>query len=293
MGNNVLVVAFDGMDYELIQEFGLESVKQKEFGTIDNDTGIKYRYTSELFASFISGTTSEEHGIVRLLRSDKSKIMREGIIPDYLVRNYKGFWRLNHYIEQLLTKFIDTEDLDDFKYSKRDLNSKTLFDEINLSKPLFIPSYNPDPRWQLEIPHKVASLREREREDVRKYSKKLTDSRLNDFYNLSFDFWDFIMLHLHDPDGVQDLELGGYKQDYERLDKIAQEIVENFSDEWVIIFMSDHGLMQEKEHNENAFYSCNQELFGAETPHITDFHDKILDITETEEASKNAIKKQE
>ena len=275
----VVVVAFDGMDYDLIQEFGLDAVTQEEFGTIDNDTSIKYRYTSELFASFITGETSEEHGAVKLLRSDRNKIIREGVIPDYLIENYRGFWRLNQITEKILTKFMDIDEGDDFKYSKMDLESKTIFDEIELSKPLFVPSYNPDPRWQLGLPHKVSTLRERGRSDVREYSKKLTSSRLNEFYDLSFDFWDFIMLHLHDPDGVQDLELGDYRQDYERLDDIAQEITEKFSDDWTIIFMSDHGLMEEKEHNKNAFYSCNRELFGNETPHITDFYDKVLELT--------------
>lgn len=42
--------------------------------------------------------------------------------------------------------------------------------------------------------------------------------------------------------------------------------------------MSDHGLPTEEGHNENAFYSCNRELFGSETPKITDFHDRILEI---------------
>lgn len=206
MADKVLVVAFDGMDYELIQEFGLDAVTQEEFGTIDNDTGVKYRYTSELFASFITGETSEEHGAVKLRREDRNKITRKAIIPDYLIENYRGFWRLNQTTEKILTKFMDIDEGDDFKYSRRDLESKTLFDEVNLSKPLFVPGYNPDPRWQLGLPHQVAALKEKERQDVRLYSKKLTRSRLNDFYNLSFDFWDFIMLHLHDPDGVQDLE---------------------------------------------------------------------------------------
>lgn len=278
MKDKILVVAFDGMDYDFIKKFDLKGIKQKEFGTLDNATDIEYRYTSELFASFITGTTSQDHGVVRLLRSDKHRKLLEGLVPNYLVKNYRGFWRLNELSKKILTKITTIEDHEKFKYSEKDLESKTIFEEIDLSKPLFVPSYNPDPRWQFDLPHKVPKLEERGREDVRKYSKKLTNSRLEDFYQLNFEFWDFIMLHLHDPDAVQDLEIGNYKQDYERLDAIAKKIKSKLSEEWTIIFMSDHGLMEDEEHNKNAFYSCNKELFGNKTPHITDFYDKIVEI---------------
>lgn len=51
-----------------------------------------------------------------------------------------------------------------------------------------------------------------------------------------------------------------------------------------VLFVSDHGLpdVEKGGHNENAFYSCNKELFGDKTPHITDFHDKILELTDSE-----------
>ncbi|EHK00764.1 hypothetical protein HRED_11217, partial [Candidatus Haloredivivus sp. G17] len=34
------------------------------------------------------------------------------------------------------------------------------------------------------------------------------------------------------------------------------------------------------QHNKNAFYSSNVDLFGDETPHIKDFHDKIIEIND-------------
>lgn len=63
MSENVLVVAFDGLDKEWIEEFELENIMQEEFGAIDNQTGMKNIYTSELFASFITGKNPQEHGI--------------------------------------------------------------------------------------------------------------------------------------------------------------------------------------------------------------------------------------
>lgn len=277
MSDKVLIVAFDGMDYELIKNYDLEYIKQEEFGSIDNDTGIKYRYTSELFASFITGADSDEHGIVKLVKDDYNllkRFLRSGLVPNNLVDNYRGFWRLNQITKSFIELFMDFNDV---KYSKEDLKTSTFFEEIDCAKPLFVPSYNPDLRWQLSLPHNIAKVGSRE--EVREYCKKMTRSRLDDLDDLTLEFWDLIMLHLHDPDPMQDLELGGYRKDYERLDEIAKAITEKFSDEWTIIFMSDHGRMEGREHNTNAFYSCNKELFGEDEPHITDFYYKVINLT--------------
>lgn len=272
--DKVAIIAFDGMDLDLIEEYDLDNIKQEEFGSLDNDTGIRFRFTSELFASFITGETWEEHGVIGLSRPERTKIKRrlwQGVIPSFLRENYRGFTRLNHVIKRTL---IEIGFFEDMKYTKEDLNAKNMFDEMETAKPLFVPGYNPDPRWQLGLPHKVSEVTDRE--EVRDYSRKLTESRLEDFYDLSFSFWDMIMLHLHDPDAIQDLELGNYREEYERLNRIAGEIKKSLPDEWTVIFMSDHGRMEERAHNKKAFYSCSEELFGNQTPHITDFYQKIV-----------------
>lgn len=92
--DNLVIIAFDGADKELIEEFNLESIKQKEFGAIDNSSGIKYRYTCELFASFITGETYEKHGVIKLRKTDKNPLRRSltgGLVPRYLVKNFRGF----------------------------------------------------------------------------------------------------------------------------------------------------------------------------------------------------------
>lgn len=262
------------MDKELIEKYELENIPQEEFGSIDNSTGIRFRYTSELFASFITGENCEEHGVVRLCRHDKSRFKRfinSGILPAYLTENVRGITFLDNLVTGALRSALG---IDLTKYDKSDLKCPSIFEELDAAKPLFVPSYNPDPRWQLRLPHGVADFEERS--EVRKYSKKLTESRFSDLKNLSFEFWDFVMIHFHDPDPQQDLQLGNYRQDYERLDNLAGEIIELVPENWTIIFMSDHGRLEGKEHNKKAFYSCNQELFPKSEPRITEFKDKIV-----------------
>jgi hypothetical protein len=66
---------------------------------------------------------------------------------------------------------------------------------------------------------------------------------------------------------------------YQQFDDLARDVVTTLAPTDSFIIMSDHGMPSEAAHNENAFYSCNVELFPDTTPHITDFHDRILDLT--------------
>ncbi|WP_414837769.1 alkaline phosphatase family protein [Candidatus Nanosalina sp. VS9-1] len=289
MTENVLVVAFDGMDKELVEEFDLENIPQEEFGDIDNSTGIKNRMTSELFASFITGETYRDHGVEGLSKklTFRDKISKH-LIPDFLVSHVRGFRTLRDVIKQ-------SKSLEDTNYIRDDLQVETIFEEIDASLPLYVPSYNPSMYWLVALPHAVVRYYGEER--FVEESRHDTEVRLRQgtatqpaFFDVSKDFWDFIMLHLHDPDAFQDTGLGDLEEEYERLDDIAGQILEEYGDEWTVIFMSDHGRPEKKsgphEHNKNAFYSCNRELFGDETPHITDFYDKILELTDNEDKIK-------
>lgn len=67
---------------------------------------------------------------------------------------------------------------------------------------------------------------------------------------------------------------------YKEIDELAEEIRERAEAKGYdkVIFMSDHGLPSQTAHNRNAFYSCNEKLYGEnskEKPKITDFYDKI------------------
>ncbi len=277
----ILIVAFDGMDKELIEEFSLENIPQSEFGSIDNTTGISRRMTSELFASFITGETHEEHEVTGL-KKELSLRERLGkwLFPKFAIDYIKGVHRLR----SILTgkSVLRTQ-----KYSKSDLEDDTLFDEIDASLPLYVPPYNPDPVWLLGFPHNIT--RSFSRDEWVKNTRWHTEARLEQgignqpaFFDISKEFWDFVMIHLHDPDSFQDTGIGDLEEEYQRLDDIAGEILDEYED-WTVIFMSDHGRPLEKagphDHNENAFYSCNRELFPEREPHITEFHDRILELT--------------
>jgi len=290
MTKSILVVAFDGLDKELIDEFGLTNIKQEEFGSIDNQSNMSEIKTSELFASFITGENYNVHGVKGLVRHPKSYRRKfiDMILPESVRGSVRGLTRIEHALKGLL-------DVNDpRKHTKSDINGKTIFEEIENSRALFVPSYNPDLIFEAGegfLPLKLGKGIDRTAEfwDRRCYSIRKEDL-FSELENDIIPPRDFLMCHFHRPDIYHhlygDREEGEFdklklRPMYEEIDGLAEEIKLKAIEKGYehIIFMSDHGLPTEKGHNENAFYSCNKELFGEETPHITDFYDRILELT--------------
>lgn len=286
MSEKVLVVAFDGLDRELIEDFRLENIQQEEFGAIDNQTGMKHIYTSELFASFITGKTHKEHGIEHLTTWEDERKGRliETVAPKSIVENTRGFHRIRETLKTLLKT-------DEVKFSEEHLQEETLFEKIDNSRAMYVPGYNPSIFWQLKaetlpLEYGYGADVAGEFWDTREFEfrkKNLFSELENDIVSPR----DFLMIHLHrtdfhqhlygDPTAVIDKDK--LRKLYKETDELAGEILEKAEGKYdKIIFMSDHGLPAEKGHNGNAFYSCNTELFK-EKPKLTDFHDKILELT--------------
>lgn len=278
---SVLVIAFDGLDKDLIEQFELEDIKLDEYGGIDNNTEMTKRKTSELFASFITGENHVEHGIKGLNKWDqpRGKII-DYTLPKYLLQNVRGFHKIKKVLEEVLNthqRFFD----------RRDITSETLFDKIDNSKALDIPSYNPSPFWvnNTQIRLSESSLKKENLEYF--WDEWEFERRKRNLFRPINTYFDLTMAHFHRPDihqhryGDKDINYDErrLRELYKETDKLAKKIIDFFEDEYdTIIFMSDHGLPTETQHNENAFYSCNKELFGDKTPKITDFHDKILNL---------------
>lgn len=276
---NVLVVAFDGLDYELIQEFDLDNIPQEEFGKIDNSTDVYSIKTSELFASFITGKTWEKHGVkgIDKYKNPKKRKIFSLLAPDRYVKNVRGFYRLQTILEGIL----DTERV---RHRKEDIKVPTLFEKVNDSRAISVPSYNPSWAWMMVLakPMQMGGTKE-DAEEFCEMDHMWRKKEVDDL--LGYDFpYSFSMIHLHKSDLWQHLYGFPVRDDqelrkmYKEMDEYAAEIKEKALETGydTVIFMSDHGLPTEKQHNKNAFYSSNKELFPDEKPHITDFHDEIL-----------------
>lgn len=291
MDQNVLVIAFDGLDKELIERFELENITQEEFGGIDNRTGIDTVSTSELFTSFITGVNHEEHGVTGLAfyLNDREEVI-EKFISDDLAYEYRGFQRLRKTL-----KVIFGADDGMKRYRNEDWEYETLFRKIETSRGMFVPAYSTSVFFGSKmgtnpIQHGYSSEDALEIWDTREHTHRV-NSLFNEMERIGSR--PFLMCHFHRPDkhqhhyGDRSIEYDErkLKKLYRETDELAEDIKEKAlaAGYDYVIFMSDHGLPTDEAHNENAFYSCNKELFGKKTPHITDFHDKILELAENED----------
>lgn len=264
---SVLVVAFDGLDYNLIQNFSCSSLQQAEFGTIDNETGIHTRVTGELFASFITGELPEKHGIRGL-----KKWTNPGLAP--YMEHIERF-RYSGLLVSVL-KSIRRLELEKRTYHQDDLPIPSLFEKIPKSQDIEVPAYTKqtlhDRIWTGLSLYNDLNLCDRDSKAEFEYRKKRLFEELHEPH-------DFLMCHFIRPDTVQHIttDMDDLEELYGEMDSLSEEILNSNHNYDTVIFMSDHGIPEGDEHNTRAFYSSNRELFD-DTPHITDFHDKILSL---------------
>lgn len=273
----VLIIAFDGMDHELIQEYGLEYITQKEFDTFDNTTGINTIVTTELFASFITGKTWEGHGALGLGKHKNSTLeLLESKLNRYdLFKNFSGL-RRRVYSEMPL---IDGSRSD---FTRKDLKEDSIFDKISKSRAIDVPSYSI--RYNVKL---MDLLEEHGLESAEGELDRFTEAKRKELFGEMEKNHNLVMAHFHKPDHIHHWywevgKMDKVEETYHEMDEFAGEILKKAEENGfdTVIFMSDHGLpdVENGGHNENAFYSCNHELFGDKTPHITEFHDKILEL---------------
>ncbi len=278
---SILIVAFDGLDYDLIEEYGCNTIKQDEFGGIDNQTDIAIQVTSELFASFLTGKTWREHGIIGLdIYRNETLESLERLNKYKIFRKFSG-------LRKRFYKHIPFLDGSRRHVTQEDYDSPTFLDTIEDSIAIGVRSYSKGYKNKVMQILQDHSLEEAE-EELERFEKckriELYDA-LEEKYNL-------IMAHFHKPDHIHHWywevgKMDKVEETYHEMDELAKDIKEKAeaNDFDTIIFMSDHGLpnVEHGGHNENAFYSCNHELFPDTTPHITDFHEKILELTNSKD----------
>ncbi|MDY6769128.1 MAG: alkaline phosphatase family protein, partial [Candidatus Nanohaloarchaea archaeon] len=256
MAGNVLVVAFDGMDKELIDKFDLDHVTQDEYGQIDNHTGVKEINTDELFASFITGETWEEHGVTGIKEWDSPILNRiEGVFP-----KRGALFTIGDMAKDGIKRFGGFERE---RYTREKIDCPTLFDRIDGSRALNIPAYDVTPgievfSWVLDkygIEHAEREARKEFRQRKEEFWAAM-DEPASPLFMVHFHYIDSIN-HLY-GDVLHDEEK--LEAAYAEMDRFAGEILDAAEDRYdTIIFMSDHGLPTATEHNENAFYSSNVE----------------------------------
>jgi len=275
------ILALDALEYELVEEFNLENIKQLEYGKIDI-SNFKDLATPVIWASFISGLPPEEHGLdikaIPHWRSsviDKLRQLSIKIGLDCI----KGKGRLLELIGFEHRPFYE-EMITDFRISQ----TETFFDIIPNAKALSVPPYQEwiDPKTQLFLrqaidnEEKLGAFEEHVLQIFeRKRKKGLKTIKEGD--------WNLFMTHFMLTDLLGHIYAGNKTKMfgvYIKAEQLVEEVKELIGDETLLLIVSDHGMKPIGkgtfgEHSDHGFYSSNFPL-SLEKPKMTDFFPLIV-----------------
>lgn len=290
---SVLVVAFDGLDHELIKEYECEHLMQEEFGTMDVTTDISQRVTSELYTNFITGKSYKEHGVKGMDNQNLRSKFVEKVFPHPLRAIIPNGIAIGSWLEDVVGAKKE-------KWQSKHYDTPTLFDKVESSKAMYIPGYNPDPYWRDGVVgcmlNKGAEFGEVNKVNYYNFQKRKDE--FEEYMQYQAGDHNLVMIQFHYCDFFQHFYGNSMKFDekmmedmYDSMDQLARKIKEmnqmpgemdgKYFDK--VIFFSDHGLPDYQSHNPNSFYSISEDKgfkekleAKGENLSIRDFHSLIL-----------------
>ncbi|PSG98643.1 MAG: hypothetical protein BRC29_00770 [Nanohaloarchaea archaeon SW_7_43_1] len=280
--NRVIIIAFDGLDYQKIRKYDCENVMQEEFGKISLEN--MPLTTGPLWSSFITGMHPEEHGVQKTMNWTNQKVQKfENLMGDLPFTDFwKGIrWTIFRNLGSLNAGVVGA-------YRENLEVNETIFEDIEPSISLNVPGQDINTALSTIIISRALGKDAPLPKDVmeRDIDAEHLKRKEETFEALKDENFALLMSHFHKSDFMQ--HLYGFSEEKERelyrvFDKLAGEIKEYASDDDLLIFCSDHGL-EDGGHRDQAFYSLNHEL-GLENPHITEFRDilKSIEVKRAEE----------
>jgi len=278
----VCIVALDALEYDLVEEFNLESIKQLEYGRIDVSS-FHDLATPVIWASFITGLGPEKHGVsvqevqvwknpvIDKLRQFSIKIKLDrirgkGKILRKLGFECRGFW------EKTVEEF-------------RNRKIETLFDVIPNTKALSVPPYQKWIARETQLLLKEAIEKEEKRSVFEEHVWNVFEQKRGKCISIiSEDRWNLFMVHFMFTDLLGHIYAGNLTKMfgvYIRAEQLVEDLKKIIGDETLLLIVSDHGMKPSGEgiwgkHSAHGFYSSNLPL-KVENPKITDFFDLIVD----------------
>lgn len=266
----MLVVGFDGLDYEKIQKYNCQNVMLETFGKLDLE-GMELK-TPKLWASMITGEKPEEHGIKEMLsfKSEKARKMDSKLLKIFNFFNMSGL-----HIRKTLGYYLYDDSMT--PPDKRFMEADSIFEKVADSKAFDVPGYSEYPYiagkmnvGPLTRKHPPASLKrvKRDIDAEHLYRKKQLLENIGKHT--------LLMQHFHYSDWHQHIYLSDEKDEelYEEMNELAGKILEKVGDDTLVVFCSDHGL-EGGGHRDQAFYAVNDNL--EDEVKITNLLEKCLE----------------
>ena len=277
----VCILALDALEYDLVEQFNLENIKQQEYGKTDI-SNFKDLATPIIWASFISGLPPEKHGLdikaVPRWRSPAIDKLRQLTIKVGLDR-IKGKGRLLELLGFEHRPFYE-EMITDFRITQ----TETFFDIIPNAKALSVPPYQKWIATETQLFLRQAIDNEEKLNAFEEHVLKIFErKREKCLKTLQEGDWNLFMTHFMFTDLLGHLYAGNATKMfgvYIKAEQLVEDAKKLIDDETLLLIVSDHGMKSIGkgtfgEHSDHGFYSSNFPL-SLEKPKMTDFFPLIV-----------------
>jgi hypothetical protein len=264
----VLILAYDGLDHDLVETLSLRNILQREHGKVDVPIvgGIDDPSTPIVWTSFITGEPPEVHGVdMPQMWNNEFDGLRRFVRKHRGIHNVLKRFKVGYRVREGVGASTSFP-------SRKNINVDTLFEAVKPSVALGVPVYNKN----LEKVYPIGDvLRARQDPDYlpvfEERVRRIFAEEVESLFEALEDDWRLLMIHFHITDLFGHAFWGTEKLAtlYEEMDLLTKRIKSSLREDDLVLIISDHG-MSRLGHTKKGFYSFNVKI-GLEEPDIKDF----------------------
>ena len=271
----VLILAYDGLDHDLVETLSLRNILQREHGKVEVPIvgGIDDPSTPIVWTSFITGEPPEVNGV------DMPQMW------DNEFDGLRSFVRRHRGIHNILKRFKVGQKVREATGarssfpSRKNIKVDTFFEVVKPSVALGVPVYNKN----LEEIYPIGDVM-RARQDpeylpvFEERVRGIFDEEIEALFDAIDSEWRLLMVHLHITDLFGHAFWGTEKVAtlYEEMDLLTKRVKARLREDDLVLIISDHG-MSKLGHTKKGFYSFNVKI-GLVDPDIKDFFNLVTGL---------------
>ena len=264
----VLILAYDGLDHDLVEKLSLRNILQREHGKVDVPIvgGIDDPSTPIVWTSFITGEPPEVHGVdMPQMWDNEFDGLRSFVRRHRGIHNILKRFKVGHRVREAVGARPSFP-------SRKNIKVDTFFEVVKPSIALGVPVYNKnleeiypigDVMRARQYPEYLPVFEERVR--------GIFDEEVEALFDALDGEWSLLMAHFHITDLFGHAFWGTEKVAtfYEEMDLLTKRVKAQLMGDDLVLIISDHG-MSKLGHTKKGFYSFNVKI-GLIEPDIKDF----------------------
>jgi len=270
-----LILAYDGLDHDLVETLSLSSILQREHGRVDVPIvgGIDDPSTPIVWTSFITGEPPEIHGVdMPVMWDNELDGLRSFVRRHRGIHNILKRFKVGHRVREAVGARLSFP-------SRKNIRVDTFFEVVEPSVALGVPVYNKN----LEEIYPIGDVM-RARQDpeylpvFEERVRGIFDEEVETLFDALGRDWRLLMIHFHITDLFGHAFWGTEKLAtlYEEMDLLTKRVKARLREDDLVLIISDHG-MSRLGHTKKGFYSFNVKI-GLVDPDIKDFFNIVTGL---------------